>query len=265
VWYCGYIGWLRAADLRWLRRVASGATCWLLSLGGHGAVLGVGAVYAMLLGGSLGSRLGGWAEGATWVLAVLLDVLFVVAAWRITAAEPIPFRRGRWLGWAPVVRAGALAVWAAGVLAAGVRYAHLGVWAQMAVRVLPLGGWLAVVGLLMCLRELARRLPDHRLARWTTGVLWAYGSAALTMHLWNVGEGVARWLLAAAGNAAFAADLYHAMAVFLRVVLLLSLLALVALLVSYWTALGIACDRSEREAAAFRAPRGDGVATSEAR
>ncbi|MFQ5495590.1 MAG: hypothetical protein ACE5EX_09440 [Phycisphaerae bacterium] len=193
VWFSLHGPWLRARDPKWLQRVRSGFTMWLWSLGmtivisTAGGI--VGAVWAATQAAAPpagGTGAGGNVAVATgeleklqWMFmfpALIPLILAVIAAYRITASEPGAAEGGERPGLRRAVRLLSLVpplvtLGHAIVLLIDGPSKTLGVVSSL----LSLASIAVLVGLYVLMLGFARRIPDPKLTRSTTIVMWGYG------------------------------------------------------------------------------------------
>ncbi len=183
---------LRYADPEWLDKLRLGAELMLWNILIVGVVLGVAAGLFMTVG---------LPQVVVSIVFMLAGVLALWAMFLITTPEPAiafdedPVTLRKVVRWCAVVN---LLGWAAQQAA---QTGGLGTTVLVAGRVLALIGLVAYIGQFIYLRRLAMRIPDEKLARQTTVVMWGYVGASGVFLLGGVVTILAIGGLAAVGGA----------------------------------------------------------------
>jgi hypothetical protein len=189
VWFSLYGLWLRASDPSWLRRVRSGVILWIWLI--------VISFVLGCLGGIVGGVLGfmGYIgtddiEEATTVgmyfgviLGVVVTVLYLVVAGRITTPNPAIGRRQAPDRMARAIKAGFVIGLCGSCAVLAVRVLELPSWLGPVCSSVTLASLLATVGLIHYLRGIAARIPDRSLERSAAILVWGYGLSTGALQL----------------------------------------------------------------------------------
>jgi hypothetical protein len=163
-----YGNWLRLADPTWLSKLKLGA---VLKLWGLlvGFVMGAGVVFITVAG---------LPPLFIILLSVAAGVFGLAAVFLITAPEPTIGAAEDPINLRKTVRLCAVLGFLGGQLAQGLG-SMLGMSVIVAGHILSLGGVVAMLGEFVYLRRFARRIPNPKLAKQTTVVMWGFGSATV--------------------------------------------------------------------------------------
>ncbi len=187
-WFSVPTTWLRDCDPAWLRRVRSGLTLWLWNT----LITFVLTILGSIIAGIWATQISANVNRATIlgstaasIVSVLLNVLII---WRISTPNPAARNRDDDATLQQVTRVGAIlsvvsAVGVVLVLLTGSPKFYMYIAA-----IIGMGGWASSVGALIYLREFACRVPDRKLIRSITLIMWWLCSATLLLQLQGIGH-----------------------------------------------------------------------------
>ncbi len=190
---CGAPAWftlptlLRHCDPAWLRRVRSGMTLWLWNLL---------IVFLLALGGIIAAAI--WAvtvstdlTGATMigstVVSIVAALLNVLIVWRISTPHPAHKNRDTDARLRQVTRAGTIMALVSSLGFMLVLLSELPKFYMYVTTIIGMGGLVSAVGLFLYLRDFACRIPNRKLIRALTVIMWWLCSASFIMQLSGIG------------------------------------------------------------------------------